>query len=88
MAANAADSGGSPPRELVLAWQCLRWSSLPFDGGLFDQPAGLIGRMSSLLTVYNAINAASQAKNIAHFANSNPDVMRIVARVEKIRRFG
>ena len=44
----------SPPDELVLAWNCERWNSLPYGGGLLDQPAGLMDKLSLLSKVHNA----------------------------------
>ena len=44
----------SPPSELVLAWHCKEWNSLPYSGGLLDQPAGLMSRLSTLSSIHTA----------------------------------
>ena len=49
------DPATTPPPELRLYWQCLRFNALPEPGALFDQDAGLLARMGMLGNVYDAI---------------------------------
>ncbi len=91
----AADAGRydtpAPPL-LRQAWQLKRWEALPEAGGLRDQPAGLLQRMGTLLDIYNAHRAYAQAlvsypgEKIQQFEAQNPDVMRLMASVRKLKR--
>lgn len=56
-AALAAEGSGPPPPELDLAHAWDRWQALPADGGLLDQPAGLLERMRVASLVYDAWKA-------------------------------
>ena len=51
----AAEGDGPPPPELRLAWQCQRWGGLPDAGGIYDQDALTLYRMSSLGNVYDTV---------------------------------
>jgi len=51
----AAEGDGPPPPELRLAWQCQRWGGLPDAGGIYDQDALTLYRMSSLSNVYDTV---------------------------------
>lgn len=53
-AADAARKRTPPPPELVLAWRCEQYRTLPRAGGLWDQPFGLVEKMTVCLNVYNA----------------------------------
>lgn len=48
---------GPPPHELVLAWRCKEWSTMPRAGGYYDQDYGLMKRMSYVNNVYNALSS-------------------------------
>lgn len=50
-----SDPQATPPPELRLYWMCMRYGSLPEPGGLLDQDAGLMGRMSLLGNVYDTV---------------------------------
>lgn len=50
------------PRELATAIQCKAWGTLPLAGGLYDQPAGLMRRMTAALNVYTAAQAWKKAE--------------------------
>jgi len=55
-AAAAADTrDAAAPPELLLAWRCSRYRALPRSGGIDDQPAGLLERMSEASFVYDAM---------------------------------
>ena len=52
----AAEGDGPPPPELRLAWQCQRWGGLPDAGGIYDQDAELLYRMTALNNVYRVVS--------------------------------
>lgn len=49
------NDGDSPP-DLSLALMCQKWNTLPDAGGLHDQDARIMKRMSGVLAVYNALS--------------------------------
>ena len=49
----SAEGEAPPPAELLLAWECQRYHTLPEAGGYFDQPAQTIRLMTVLSNVYN-----------------------------------
>lgn len=80
----ARDNEPAPP-ELKLAWQAQRWNALPEPGGLLDQPAGLLNRMATAASVYNAFKTLQQsAGQIVALANNNPQVIQIVRMAERL----
>lgn len=50
------DDETDPPPELVIAWQCKKWNTLPEQGGYFDQDFVLLQRMSAVSNIYDALN--------------------------------
>ena len=87
-AADCAEGKGPPPGELTLAWQAQSWQALPEAGGLRDQPAGLLERMSTALSVYDAF-VAYKAVDGGHedeFARKNPRAWASVLMVQGLRR--
>jgi len=86
-AAEFAEDKGLPPEELRLAFRCQQWGTLPCSGGLLDQPAGLVERMTIAVNVYNAMKAWQQsaARNAKDFVKNNPDTWRIVKMVLDMR---
>jgi len=87
-AADCAEGKGPPPGELVLAWHAQSWSTLPEAGGLRDQPAGLLERMSSVLHVYDAMKAYADSPpgHEDEFAKRNPRAWEIVLSVLSLRK--
>lgn len=83
-----AEGEGDPPRELITAWQCERWHALPAGGGLLDQPAGLMERMSTALNVYESWKSwkteGQAAGQRATWANEHPEMMRVVKAAREI----
>ena len=80
-----ARDGAEAPMELRMAWQTDRWHTLPEGGGLLDQPAGLVMRMSAMSNVYNAFKTfTAAAGNIVDLANRQPQVLRLVRDIEKL----
>lgn len=86
-AAEFAEDKGLPPDELRLAFRCQQWGTLPCTGGLLDQPAGLVERMTIAINVYNSMKAWQQsaARNAKDFVKNNPDTWRIVKMVLDMR---
>lgn len=77
-AVEAANHGSPPPPELVLAWRCERWQSLPDAGGLLDQDARRMRIMTQLLNVYavrDKLNNA-QGKQIHSLTTSERRLIR------------
>lgn len=85
----AADYGlyqeGEPPPILGLAFQCERWNTLPHAGGLLDQPAGLMRKMTALLNVYYAHFHSIKAENVVEWGKANPGAMKIIKQVTELR---
>jgi hypothetical protein len=84
-AADCAERNGPPPPELVLAWQVEQWRALPDEGGLRDQEAGLLERMSAALNTYRAISGWRGSSAWAQWAKDNPGGWRMVEIVLKLR---
>jgi hypothetical protein len=80
-----ARDGAEAPMELRMAWQCERWHALPEQGGLFDQPAGMLQRMAAMLNVYNAFKTfKASSGNLMALANSQPQVLALVRDIERM----
>lgn len=78
---------GAAPIALRLAWQCERWGALPEAGGLLDQPAGLLDKMAAVSNVYTAfITMQRHTGNLVALANSNPQVLSTVRKIEKLEQ--
>ncbi len=79
-----------PPSELRLAFRCVQWNALPNPGGLMDQPAGLVERMTIVLNTYNAMKAWKQREpgKEGDFAKAYPDTWAIVQEVMRLRKHG
>jgi hypothetical protein len=80
-----ARDGAEAPMELRMAWQCERWHALPEQGGLLDQPAGMLQRMAAMLNVYNAFKTfKASSGNLMGLANSQPQVLALVRDIERM----
>ena len=71
-AVRAARSEGPQSPELRLAMQAKAWGTLPEAGGLLDQPAGLIKRMSAVLSAYETITSRRRAKDAIRWIDADP----------------
>lgn len=80
-AAACADGDGPPPPELTLAWRCEQYHVLPYPGGLLDQPAGLVNRMTAALNAFTVWRAYIQAPRKGEWIAANPDGWRIVGEI-------
>ena len=61
----AVDDNGTPPQELVLAWRCEKWNTLPKAGGYFDQPYELMNRLNLVINVYSHLSTFRSRKGKA-----------------------
>ena len=48
---------GPPPAPLILGWQCRGYNALPEGGGLRDQLAGDLERITVALNTYDAVKS-------------------------------
>ena len=79
----ASGGDGPPPPELRLYWTCQRYSGLPDAGGLLEQDAGLLDRMTTLGAVYEAVEHVRGLKG-AEIHNMRPSAGRILMWLEKL----
>jgi len=59
---------------------------LPNEGGLLDQPAGVVLRMGIAESVYNAIRAWKSAIDWGKWSAQNPDQWGVVQSVIELRK--
>lgn len=73
--------------ELTTAWQCQKWHCLPEPGGLRDQRAGEVQRMTIVLNVWEAWYAWKHRKggDELEFKNKHPEWWDLVLKVEEMR---
>lgn len=77
------DDGGPPPQELRLAWLVDQWGSLPEAGGLYDQDAQTLKRMTVLNNIYKVVTRLRSAKG-AEIHNLSEADRRIIGELRKI----
>ena len=87
-AAACAEGDGPPPPELVLAQDARAWNTLPEDGGLRDQRAGELRRMSAALNAYEAMRAFHASTDKAQWARDRPGQWEILQYVMTLRAKG
>jgi hypothetical protein len=85
-AAEYGEGNGDPPPELELAFRCRRWNSLPESGGLNDQPAGLMQRLTVAENVYQAFSGMTTANDLAKWSDANPHMVKILESVYNLRK--
>ena len=87
-AADAAEGKGFVPEELRLAFRCQQWGSLPMSGGLLDQPAGLVEKMTVAINVFNAwkYHVSRDPKSDAEYFKS--DTWKVAKEVIDLRKNG
>ena len=84
----AADYGlgeGEPPPEIKMAQLCERWHALPEAGGLLDQPAGLIEKMSIAMNYYNVHKAMKESGDWAEWMVENPQGAELIRLAKELR---
>jgi hypothetical protein len=72
-----------PPSLLELAWRCRKWNSLPFSGGILDQPYLMLLVMEHVEEEYEedraeraAVQTAISPENIKKLAAKLPGERR------------
>lgn len=75
----------APPRELALYWQIRAYGSLPHAGGLLDQPAGLMARISTAGNVYTHYTAWYLAPSRNEWIAHNPQGWQVVKEAWKYK---
>jgi hypothetical protein len=88
-AAACAEDHGDAPRELRWVFEHDRWGALPNAGGLLDQPAGAVQRMTACENVYRALRFYAEhgpePGQLAAWRESHTDIWTIVRHVEELR---
>ncbi len=76
-----------PPYELRLAWQAIGYHALPEPGGILDQPAGLLDRMTHACNAWQAYRSYSQRDpyKTEEWIKANPSLHALKLRIDKLR---
>jgi hypothetical protein len=69
-----------------MAMMCDRWKTLPEAGGLLDQPAGMMERMTAALNVHSAFAHMYSSTDWAKWKAENPDASDLIDRVNELRK--
>lgn len=68
---------------------CEEYRALPYNGGVMDQPAGLLRKMRQVNNVYQTFKVYQQEGNrpgeTAKWKREHEDMWNIVSQVEKLR---
>lgn len=67
-----------------MAWQSKEWGALPETGGLLDQPAGLLKKMSMASRTYDIFKARDKAPDVVGWIEDNPEAYEHYAKVKKL----
>ena len=77
------------PALLELALNCENYRALPYNGGVMDQPAGLLRKMRQVNNVYEAVRIYKREGNkpgeSAKWKREHEEVWDIVNEVERLR---
>ena len=77
------------PALLELALNCEAYHSLPYSGGVMEQPAGLLRKMRQVNNVYEAVRLYKKEGNrpgeTARWKREHEDVWEIVNQVNELR---
>ena len=64
-----------------------RWGKLPYDGGIWDQPAGLMSKLNQLYNVYAAhYSMVNTSLPMDQWSKRYPEYQNTTVRVAIIRR--
>lgn len=78
------------PRLLELALECENYRSLPYSGGVMDQPAGLMRKLRQVNNVYQACKQyardGKKPGESAKWKKEHADVWAIVSQVDELRK--
>ena len=85
-AADCAQHGKPPSDILQQALDCADYSSLPREGGIDGQEAGLVSKLRKLANVYTSFDSMMGTKmNQQKWTETYPKMWGIVASVERLR---
>ena len=76
----------TPPRELILSLHCERYHALPRAGGLLDQPAGLLARLTAAGNAYNVFKGWLEASSKLEWSILYPAGRRLVNEIYELRK--
>lgn len=86
----AGKEGVNPPRLLAKYLDCLYFRTLPKAGGLDDQPAGLLDRMSYLHQVAEAVRAYEKDGKApgeqAAWCKKHPQWWKLIKEIRELRK--
>jgi len=74
-----------PPIELKYVLQSQSYGGLPNDGGLRNQPAGLMIRMSAVYNVWTAFSKFKSAGFNPDWITNNSELWEIITEVELLK---
>ena len=87
LAAEASYTDKKPmPLELQLALQHDRWGVLPYDGGLLDQPVGLLDRMAWASAVHRAFSGRDKAHDAITWIQGHEELYELYSYVKGMRK--
>ena len=87
-AAYADDANkNAPPPELSLAFQAEQWGVLPEPGGLRDQRAGELDRMTAVLNTYRTMKSYKEVKpkDKSKWRKNNPQAWELCEAIRDMR---
>jgi hypothetical protein len=88
-AAACAEGQGDAPRELRWVFEHDRWKVLPNAGGLLDQPAGALRRMTACENAYRALRFYSEhgpePGQSAAWKDEHTDIWTLVQQINDLR---
>lgn len=84
-AADYAEDKGSPPPDLEMGLRWRIYGTPPEAGGIRDQRAGEVSRITTLLNVYDAVRNMRRSKNWAQWATDNPGLARVWGYILELR---
>jgi hypothetical protein len=78
-----------PPPLLELGFECQQFRALPYDGGLYDQPAGLLKKIRMVLNVHHAYlmyqRHGQKPGEMAKWRRNNEELWNIVSDIDRLR---
>ena len=79
-----------PPPELSIAFECLKFNTLPRAGGLRDQPQLLMRRMKIALNTYESVRAFRGAQDMkaeafSKWQSANPKIVKFMQYIWKLQ---
>lgn len=77
---DSTEGDGDPPPDLELALMCQKWNTLPEAGGMLDQDARTMKRMSGVLAIHNVLKRwrSLTGKNIHQLTEGERRLLRML----------